>query len=432
MKSAHTIISLAILFLSLSLPAMNWDEIPLTPFYQTKKEITTNLSLEDLVATIDTAIKKKHGTNNIISDTFAPFFLSETTLFDIIDTINQCYPTLAPNDELINTLYDKNNYFKKAIDYFCDIASKNLQNVTCSTLSLIEQPELPQPTRQLNQFLLPIKTYILNKALNQIEHSYEIKCAGHTDMIRCFDISPTAHLAATGGSDKTTRIWDLKTGIQTRILQNLKSDIVHFNPDGSRLATIEDHYSRHKKFIVKEWNPHSGDQHWSIESQEGIQNIAYAQNTPNNILAIFSHNIFCHHYNNNNFEKKYTQTLILLNENNPCPIGTIPLTNGNPEHYDLNWSKSAGNYYAEPPTRQIRDNTTLYITKKNCRELYLCEQAIQNTPTWNERGLLKIAESLSYTMLTDYEKQMVQTQIKEKIAALTTIKRSNTVTHTIL
>lgn len=400
MTRLHTILSLATLCLPFSLSAMNYTEIPLTPLYKKQKNIAT----DDAISSVDVAINKKHGTNNLISDSLAPFFLSEEKMLDIIATIKECYPTLIPTDELINELYNKNNYFKKAIDYFNSAASNNLHNVTCSTLSLIEQPELPQPTIKLNKLSLPIKTYLIKKALNQIEHSYEIQLTGHTDTIWSFDIS--AHLAATGSADQTTRIWDLNTGKQTHILQNKGAHIIRFNPDGSRLATIE-WYQSPEKTIIKEWNILSGGLIWSMDYKESVYNLEYVENTSNKILTITT-------------EDKYRlgksiQTLLLLNENKPCPLGTIPSKQIKNPFYESKYTK---NYHADHPAKQLTNTTTLYVTKNNCQPLYLCQQAIKNTPTWNTPACESVKQSQSYKSLTDYEKKLIQAHITQKSTAL--------------
>jgi hypothetical protein len=67
-------------------------------------------------------------------------------------------------EKLFQTLYKKNGLFKQLHEYCVAKAVKNVENVTCDTLTTIENPQ----TDQLEPFLkqlqpLLLKQYIINR-----------------------------------------------------------------------------------------------------------------------------------------------------------------------------------------------------------------------------------------------------------------------------
>jgi WD40 repeat protein len=61
---------------------------------------------------------------------------------------------------------------------------------------------------------------------------------GHTREIHCIAVSPDGFTAATGGFDKTVRLWDLETGSEKHCLRAFDDLVYHlrFSPDGQYLA----------------------------------------------------------------------------------------------------------------------------------------------------------------------------------------------------
>ncbi|MCC5897199.1 MAG: WD40 repeat domain-containing protein [Phormidium sp. BM_Day4_Bin.17] len=61
----------------------------------------------------------------------------------------------------------------------------------------------------------------------------------HSDLVKSVAISPLGQMLASGGADKTIKLWDLKTGNLLRTLTGHSSPImsVKFSPDGMTLAT---------------------------------------------------------------------------------------------------------------------------------------------------------------------------------------------------
>ena len=62
---------------------------------------------------------------------------------------------------------------------------------------------------------------------------------GHTDVVQWLAFAPGGKTLASGGSDRTVRLWDVQTGKELRILRGNKGQAwaVAFSPDGKLLAT---------------------------------------------------------------------------------------------------------------------------------------------------------------------------------------------------
>src|SRR5262249_58358334 len=62
---------------------------------------------------------------------------------------------------------------------------------------------------------------------------------GHTDGAFSAAFSPDGSRVASGGFDKTVRIWDARTGQELLVLSGYPNEVysVAFSPDGTRLAS---------------------------------------------------------------------------------------------------------------------------------------------------------------------------------------------------
>jgi len=387
-------------------------DIPLEPIYkkESKKEKdTTPISLEDLITTIDNEINKKYASNGLITLLFTGPCLTKDDMLNIFDFITQHENIPLSQSKLLQKLYDKNNLVRASVNYFITLAKKNFSEVTQNTLQIVENPKLQQKTIPLNKIPARLKTCIINSALSQIEHSYNIDLSGHPSPITCFDICATADLAAVGCENNTIYLWDLKTvtcPLMIKALQQINQ--VCFNSSGSKIIALLDHKT------IKIWDcSQEIPTPIIIENKHWIENIACAHNKKHSTKTIF-HAIA----NEQDYHHLKIITFTIKNHRIKRTTATLYAKASNTsltyyESISTKYPYSASNDLTTPLFQKL---TTLSIKKQDCSPLYLCEQVIKNTQ--GEILFEKIKESLSYQKLTEHEKEMVKTKITAKNTAL--------------
>jgi hypothetical protein len=372
------------------------------PLHRTPYQINNSSTLtseEENIAVLNKTINTQY---NAIDNTLRMVMGSPLTTHDyhtIINSFAEC--SITPNETLITALCAKNDTFKYAIEYFIDLARKNLDNVTIETLETVQNPSLQQPVAELNALPSFFKQYVMERAYNSIDLTYTISLTKHDDIILFFDLHPSTHRAATSCADKKFRLWDLQTGKIIRIFLNDDYiNYIHFNADGSCMVTASNYDD--DTSLIKTWDTQSGHLINTTHLTIPTDTIRYANN--NMIIACDG--------------KQTVPTITTMAADTLQKITeakllyTVYILNSS----YINWENV---YRTENPHIQ-EFGSTLTITKTNCRPFYLCMQAAKNIQHLSSHT---INEQPLYKKLTTHEKDIVAKEQSEKIEALIAIKK---------
>jgi len=101
---------------------------------------------------------------------------------------------------------------------------------------------------------------------------------GHTDRVLALAFSPRGHLLVSGGSDRTLRVWDLRTGTATATLgpHAGKVEALACSPDGRLVAAVTE-VSDGVPGEVKLWDLATGRLHAELRGHEdGVNCVAFS------------------------------------------------------------------------------------------------------------------------------------------------------------
>ena len=311
---------------------------------------------------------------------------------------------IVMNNEIIVPLYEKNTFFKKAIDHFTELASQNVKKVTYDSLATITNTEIEQPTSQLNELPRGIKKFVMNKAQEQIQHSYDLTLA-HTqnEKINCFDISVPTDLAVTG-SDSSIRLWNLKRGEWCLATLSEEAVGICFNMKGSHVTAMQ------RGPIIKQWKI-NGSQLICTHSHQlnvgTLPYLSYMQYLTNNMVLVMIKDQQSR-YRTTGEKYRYGYIAVQFNHDKTVSVSDITAS-------PITYVEESNAFDQDPYS--VRDTRPFFIkslpiTKKNCRALYLCELAIQNHQ--DTLSLENIEQSLQYKELTEYEKAIITAKIEER------------------
>lgn len=175
------------------------------------------------------------------------YLLTGISPFDLFDTANDCW---VWRQYIIGEVSDR----------ISDILDKLLQNaVNCRFQSADEVMEALGSQSQIRSPLAPLQK---GGTKSQIQTS-PWRCirtltanSGSSACINAVSISPDGEIIASGGDDKTVKLWKLETGELISTLSGHSHFIksVAFSPDGAILATGSDDRT------IKLWNVSTGEE----------------------------------------------------------------------------------------------------------------------------------------------------------------------------
>ena len=381
------------------------EELPINQSSTTTprdKNSDTSITVNQLDSIIDTAIDKIKP-KSIVSFFIASSPTEEEISFTTINSIYQYSDFLE--QYLITELRDKNKHFRQAIEYFITLAREDLDNVTINTLELIDDSTELQSITQLNKLPAAIKKYVMNYAYRSIIHPYDIILTGHTKAINFFDISAASHHAITSSKlENRLCLWDLTNG---KLLYSFPryADCLTFNLDGSKVAEATNNINGTNISVWQTTSPKSIVQ---AELGREIREIKYLFYGTNDVLFI------C----NGNQYRPLFATIKFNNELNKLELTSLtrfPINISFLDALSLFRTALPCAYRTRDPYLSKNADSDLTITKLNCPDLYLCQQAVKNSPS--SAHLIKNLPV--FQKLTEFEQNMICKSLPPKLQQLT-------------
>ena len=401
-----------IIFLALSFsvpiflfPADKKIELQTIRTYQSEQNIKTSKQtwssengLKEIIQTIDTAINKKY------QPTFLRSFSSPNPedCIKIINTMQECYSTSTFNitDSLINELMKKNKHFTDAIAFLVRCAFSNMHNVTPSTLKTVEDLDKEQPILALNQIPLAIKLYVMKRAQNKIDYSYDISLQAPHYLLLC-DICHQKDFAIIYQKNGDLIKCDLHNNSYAMVTTIKNVSNLAINPSGTQLAlaTYEESESSLTDHTILIWDLINKIILNTIPLDGIPVTIGYITNDlPYSTLYVFLIN----------FTRGFRIFQWNITHEKIEAVGVIP--SAKKSDYNDDMKKYRGKYTFFDPKKLPLNFSSINITKDNCASLYLCFRAFQSARS--QKDIDTIRSSSSYASLTSHEQDLLNNKMQ--------------------
>ena len=354
---------------------------------------TIERGLDELASNVSDLITKKY--------TRFPIWYFEKNKVDAakeVVAVANFYQYIKLTEKFIDRLREKNTIFDQAMQYFIEYATTNFYNVTANTLDSIKDAQKFQSQTILNEIPYSIKFYVMNQAYKNLTHEYILAYQSPTTPLDV-DICPATDMAAIASIHKIV-LWDLKDNGQTDFAttDDNQNKILAFNTNGSVLAVVKDQCS--KNTIV----------FWDVITKKIIveQSIAFsiklikACDNDNTVFNVYVEEaLFPRSFSINNINSALLNSITITIDSIVCHQSLCSIWKKR-EHYMI--ANPSQNFYAP----------TLTITKSNCRDFFLCLQAVSNVKSTPE-SMHIIQAAQMYKDLTKYEQSLINKKIEERL-----------------
>lgn len=347
------------------------------------------------IEAIDDAINEKYQPTNSFFDILISPSLPEKDILSLLELVDKlCITTKTVFATIADNLYQKNNFFNKAINHCTQLACTNINNVTVDTLDIVNNYQERQPTEQLNNLPLLIKKYVMSRVWNGIKTNYQLRFK-HPQRVYVYTLCPTRNILVAHCIDKHLHLWNFNTGQKIDTLAEEKYlGALSFNNDGSQLATAA--YYNNNISLIKIWDITSKKIISTFTQEDFVYHIEFLKDTSQNTLVAFTET---------KGNKKILNLYTFDSNTKPTFSGTISSAEQSIDNCD-----SYKNYEINVDEN---DRSIALLTKKNCPALYLCKRALNNGV---QTDACFIYKSETFSQLTEFEQKIIKKKSLQKKA----------------